>query len=83
MEIFAILMLILAPILVAIVFALLQLLVYKILAWIKVIDGERIPMFPILLFRGLIILLALITLGAISSMYFRDGPGPVLPGGSP
>ncbi|TVR08251.1 MAG: hypothetical protein EA401_14225 [Planctomycetota bacterium] len=83
MEILAILMLILGPILVAIVFAFVQLFVYKVLTWIKVLNAERIPMFPILLFRGLIILLALITLGAISSMYFKDGPDPMTPGAAP
>lgn len=85
MEILAILMLIFAPIIAAILLGLLQLLIYKILAWVRIISHDRIPMFPILLFRGLIILLALIALMAIGTRFFTDGTttGGMSPGATP
>lgn len=63
--------LIFGPIIGAIVLAFLQLGIYTLLAKIGLIKAENIPMFPFLLLRGLLILLALIALGAFAAMYFK------------
>jgi hypothetical protein len=53
------LLMILAPPILGLVFGLLQLLVYVVLAKAGRIDGEKIPFFPILWLRGMLIVVVL------------------------
>lgn len=79
MQIIPIIGLIFGPIIGAIIIGLIQLGIYHGVAAVGLMNRENIPMFPILLFRGLLILLALIALGSFAAMYFKgDGIDPLM-----
>jgi hypothetical protein len=83
MEALNLLLLIFGPPLMAIVFAFLQLGVYLLLAKVGFIDWEKIPMFPFLIMRGLLILLGLIAVGAFVSYAVKGrGADPLIPTGA-
>ena len=56
---------ILAPPLVGLVFGLLQLIIYLLLVKIKWLESERVPFFPILWLRGMMVVIALGVMMAI------------------
>ncbi|TVR46904.1 MAG: hypothetical protein EA402_02125 [Planctomycetota bacterium] len=77
-ELLPIVGLIFGPIIGAILLAFLQYGIYRGCSAVGLVDREAIPMFPILVFRGLIILLALIAAGAFLAFYLKgDAPDPL------
>ena len=70
-EFLPILLLIFGPILGAVLIGFIQLGIYTLLAKVGLVKADNIPMFPILLFRGLLILLGLIALAAITSKFLK------------
>jgi hypothetical protein len=58
-------LMILAPPLVGLVFGLLQLIIYLLLVKIQWIKNERVPFFPILWLRGMMVVIALGVMMAI------------------
>ena len=78
LEFLVILMPIFGPIAGAIVLGFVQLGLYKAAAKVGMVKEETIPMFPILLFRGLLIILGIIALAAVGSMILKgDGDDPL------
>ena len=81
-EILQILILIAGPIIGAILLGFIQLGIYTLLAKIGLVKLDNIPVFPILLFRGLLILLGIIALASFASLYFKgddDYPLAIIP----
>jgi hypothetical protein len=69
------LLMILAPPVLGLVFGLLQLLVYVVLAKAGRIDGEKIPFFPILWLRGMLLVVALgVVLAVLQHLDRAGGP---------
>jgi hypothetical protein len=60
MAIFGISLLVIGPLFGGIVFGLLQLALYRLLAKLNIMKLENIPMFPVFLLRGMIIMIAIV-----------------------
>lgn len=68
-----VLLMVLAPPILGLVFGLVQLLVYVVLAKAGRIDGEKIPFFPILWLRGMLVVVVLGVILAVLQHLDRAG----------
>lgn len=66
--------LIFAPLIGGIVLGLLQLGIYRLLVGARLVAADRVPIFPVLLMRGLLVMLALIAIGVFYLKFVERRP---------